>query len=96
MMITGITSAGSARTKARATSPRGARATRWPPIRPASSQTIAISTAVISSPGTSPAMNSSPTDAPVIELKITIRMLGGMIGPRIAADATITTEYGSS
>ena len=36
-----------------------------------------------------PAKNSAPTDSPVIELKITIRMLGGMIGPKIAELATM-------
>ena len=39
-----------------------------------------------------PATNSAPTDSPVIELKITIKMLGGMIGPKIAELATMTTE----
>ena len=40
-------------------------------------------------PGITPAMNSLPTEIPVMELYSTIRMEGGMMEPMVA-DAAVT------
>ena len=43
-------------------------------------------------PGMMPPISTRPMDVPVVEAKMTIVMLGGMITPRQADDATTAEE----